>query len=94
MIREQTIGQLKRIWIQLEITKREKANELWNLEAQIEKIKLKLKSYGMDENVELDQELAAVWEGTGIGGSSSGDRSNIVRDNRMQHKPQGDTIDV
>ena len=83
MIREQTINQLKRAWIQLEITKREKTNELWILEAQIEKIKSKLKSYGMDESVELDQELVAVWEGTGIGGSSSYDRSNVVRNNGM-----------
>lgn len=94
MLRDQIIGQLKRNWIQLEIAKREKTNELWILEAQIEKIKSKLKSYGMDESVELDQELNAVWEGAGIGGSSSCDRSNAVRNNGMQHKPQGNAIDV
>ena len=48
MIREQTINQLKRAWIQLEIAKREKTNELWIIEAQIEKIKSKIKSYGTD----------------------------------------------
>lgn len=77
------IGQLKRAWIQLEIAKREKTNELWILEAQIEKIKSKLKSYGMDKNLELDQELIAVWESAGIGGSSGCDCSNAIRDNRM-----------
>ena len=60
MIREQTINQLKRAWIQLEITKREKTNELWILEAQIEKIKSKLKSYGMEKNLGLDQELIPI----------------------------------
>ena len=83
MIREQTIGQLKRAWIQLEIAKKEKTNELWILEAQIEKIKSKLKSYGMDESVGLDQELVAVWESTGIGGSSSCNCSNAIRNNGM-----------
>lgn len=83
MIREQAIGQLKRAWIQFEIAKREKTNELWILEAQIEKIKSKLKSYGMDESMELDQELIAVWESAGIGGSSSCDRSDAIRNNRM-----------
>jgi len=83
MIREQTIGQLKRAWIQLEITKKEKTNELWILEARIEKIKLKLKSYGMDESMGLDQELIAVWEGSGISGSSSCNRSDAIRDNGM-----------
>jgi hypothetical protein len=83
MIREQTIGQLKRNWIQLETIKREKTNELWILEAQIEKIKSKLKSYGMDKNLELDQELVAVWESAGIGGSSGSNRSDAVRDDRM-----------
>ena len=62
MIREQTIGQLKRAWIQLEIAKREKTNELWILEAQIEKIKSKIKSYGMDQDLGMDEELIAVWE--------------------------------
>ena len=37
MAREQTINQLKRVWIQLEIAKREKTSELWIIEAQIEK---------------------------------------------------------
>ena len=83
MTREQTINQLKRAWIQLEIAKREKTNELWILEAQIEKIKSKLKSYGMDKDLELDQELVAVWESAGIGGSSSCNCSDVVRDNRM-----------
>ena len=79
MLRDQAIGQLKRNWIQLEIVKREKTNELWILEAQIEKIKSKLKSYGMDESVELDQELIAVWESAGIGSSSGCNRSDAVR---------------
>ena len=83
MIREQTINQLKRAWIQFEIAKREKTNELWILEAQIEKIKSKLKSYGMGKSVELDQELDAVWEGVNSGGSSSSDRSNAVRNDGM-----------
>ena len=83
MLREQTIGQLKRSWIQLEIVKREKTNELWILEAQIEKIKSKLKSYGMDKNLELDQELVAVWESTGISGSSGCDRSDAIRNDGM-----------
>lgn len=83
MTREQTLNQLKRTWVQLEIVKREKTNELWILEAQIEKIKSKLKSYGMDKDLELDQELVAVWESAGIGGSSSCNCSDIVRDNRM-----------
>jgi hypothetical protein len=82
-MREQTTNQLKRAWIQLEIAKREKTNELWILEAQIEKIKSKLKSYGMDKNLELDQELVAVWESAGIGGSSGSNRSDAVRDDRM-----------
>lgn len=83
MAREQTINQLKRVWIQLEIAKREKTNELWILEAQIEKIKSKIKSYGMDKDLELDQELVAVWESAGIGGSSSSNCSDVIRDNRM-----------
>lgn len=82
-MREQTINQLKRSWIQLEIAKREKTNELWILEAQIEKIKSKLKSYGMDKSLELDQELVAVWESAGIGGSSGSNCSNAIRDDRM-----------
>lgn len=80
MLRDQAIGQLKRNWVQLEIAKREKTNELWILEAQIEKIKSKLKSYGMDESVELDQELIAVWESPGIGGGSSRNCGDAVRD--------------
>ena len=83
MLRDQTIGRLKRNWIQLEIAKREKTNELWILEAQIEKIKSKLKSYGMDKNLELDQELVAVWESAGIGGSSSSNCSDVIRDDGM-----------
>lgn len=83
MTREQTINQLKRAWIQFEITKREKTNELWILEAQIEKIKSKLKSYGMDKSVELDQELVAVWESVSIGSSSSSNRSDAVRNDGM-----------
>lgn len=83
MVREQTVNQLKRVWIQLEIKKREKTNELWILEAQIEKIKSKLKSYGMDKNLELDQELVAVWESAGIGGSNSSNCSDAIRDNGM-----------
>lgn len=79
-MREQTINQLKRAWIHLEIAKREKTNELWILEAQIEKIKSKLKSYGMDKSLELDQELVAVWESAGIGGSGSSNRSDAIRD--------------
>ena len=94
MLRDQIIGQLKRNWVQLEIAKREKTNELWILEAQIEKIKSKLKSYGLDESMELDRELNAVWEGTGIGGSCSCTRGDAVRNNGMQHKPQGDAVDV
>ena len=82
-MREQTTNQLKRAWIQLEIAKREKTNELWILEAQIEKIKSKLKSYGMDKNLELDQELVAVWESAGIGGSDGSNCSDVIRDDRM-----------
>lgn len=77
------IGQLKHAWIQREIAKREKTNELWILEAQIEKIKSKLKSYGMDKNLELDQELIAVWESAGTGGNSSCSCSDAVRSDRM-----------
>lgn len=83
MAREQIINQLKRAWIQLEIAKKEKTNELWILEAQIEKIKSKIKSYGMDKDLELDQKLVAVWESAGIGGSSSCNCSDIIRDNGM-----------
>lgn len=83
MLRDQTIGQLKRNWIQLEIVKKEKTNELWILEAQIEKIKSKLKSYGMGKSMELDQELDTVWESTGISSSSSCDRSDAIRSDRV-----------
>lgn len=79
MIREQVISQLKRAWIQLEIAKRERTNELWILEAQIEKIKSKLKSYGVGKNLELDQELIAVWESAGIGGDGGCDCSDAIR---------------
>lgn len=83
MIRKQTISQLKRNWIQLETIKREKTNELWILEAQIEKIKSKLKSYGMDESMGMDQELVAVWESVSTGGGSCCDRSDAVRNDGM-----------
>lgn len=83
MTRERAVGQLKRNWIQWEIVKKQKTNELWYIEANIEKIKSKLKSYGLDENLELDQELVAVWESAGIGGSDSSDSSNAIRDNGM-----------
>ena len=83
MIREQTISQLKRAWIQLEIAKREKTNELWILEAQIEKIKSKIKSYGMGKNLGMDEELIAVWESVGIGGDSGCNCSDAIRDDRV-----------
>ena len=83
MTREQITNQLKHTWIQLEIAKREKTNDIWIIEAKIEKIKSKIKSYGMDKDLELDQELVAVWESVGIGGSSSGNCSDAIRDNRM-----------
>lgn len=83
MVREQITNQLKRTWIQLEIAKREKTNELWIIEAQIEKIKSKIKSYGMDKDPKLDQELIAVWESAGIGGSDSDNCSSVIRDSRM-----------
>lgn len=83
MTREQIISQLKRTWIQLEIAKREKTNELWILEAQIEKIKSKLKSYGMDQDLGVDEELIAVWESAGIGGSSGCNGSDAIRSDGM-----------
>ena len=83
MTREQTISQLKRAWIQLEIAKREKTNDLWMVDAQIEKIKSKIKSYGMGKDLELDQELVAVWESAGIGGSSGCNSSDAIRNDRM-----------
>lgn len=83
MTREQIINQLKRTWIQLEIAKKERTNDLWMIEAQIEKIKSKIKSYGMDKDLELDQELIAVWESVGIGGSSSSNCSDVIRGDRM-----------
>lgn len=69
-------NQLKKTWIQLELAKREKTNELWILEAQIEKIKSKIKSYGMEENLGMDDELVTIWEGFSDHcgrGSSGGD---------------------
>ena len=83
MTREQIIGQLKRTWIQLEIAKREKTNELWILEAQTEKIKSKLKSYGMEQNLGMDVQIIAVWESAGIGGDSGRNSSDVIRDDRM-----------
>lgn len=83
MTREQLISQLKRVWIQFEIAKKEKTNELWVLEAQIEKIKSKLKSYGMDKNLELDQKLDTVWESTSVSSGSGCNRSDTIRDNGM-----------
>ena len=83
MTREQTISQFRRTWIQLEIAKREKTNELWIIEAQIEKIKSKIKSYGMGEDLGMDEELIAVWESAGIGGDSGRNSSDIIRDDRM-----------
>ena len=83
MTREKTTNQLKRTWVQLEIAKREKTSELWIIEAQIEKIKSKIKSYGMDRDPKLDQELVAVWESAGIGGGDSDNCSDVVRDNGM-----------
>ena len=53
MNKTKIINQLKKVWIQIELAKREKTNELWLLEAQIEKIKSKIKSYGMDENLDM-----------------------------------------
>lgn len=81
MLRDQIIGQLKRNWVQLEIAKREKTNELWILEAQIEKIKSKLKNYGVDESMELDQELDAVWENIGVNSGNSSNCDNAIRSN-------------
>lgn len=83
MTREQTVGQFRRAWIQLEIAKREKTNELWIIEAQIEKIKSKIKSYGMGKDLGMDEELIAVWESAGIGGDSGGNSSNVIRSDRM-----------
>lgn len=83
MLREQTIGQLKRAWVQFEIAKREKTNELWILEAQIEKIKSKLKSYGLDSNLEMDRKLIAVWESAGIDSGSGRNSSDTIRGDRM-----------
>ena len=77
------VGQLKRAWIQFEVAKKEKTNELWALEAQIEKIKSKLKSYGMDKNLELDQKLNAVWESASVGSGSGCNRSDAIRGDGM-----------
>lgn len=83
MLREQTIGQLKRAWIQFEIAKKEKTNELWIIEAQIEKIKSKLKNYGLDSNLEMDRKLIAVWESAGVNSDSSRNSSDAIRDDGM-----------
>ena len=83
MTREQTIGQFRHAWIQLEIAKREKTNELWIIEAQIEKIKSKIKSYGMGKDLGVDEELIAVWESAGIGGDSGRNSSDVIRDDRV-----------
>lgn len=74
------VNQSKRIWIQLEIAKRKKTNELWILEAQIEKIKSKIKSYGLEQDLEMDDELIAVWEGLSNHCDRSGSGSDAVRD--------------
>lgn len=74
------INQSKRVWIQLEIAKRKKTNELWILEAQIEKIKSKIKSYGMEQDLEMDDELIAVWEELSNHCDRSGSGSDAVRD--------------
>lgn len=83
MTHEQTIGKFRHVWIQLEIAKREKTNELWIIEAQIEKIKSKIKSYGMDKDLGMDEELIAVWESVGIGGDSGRNSSDVIRDDGM-----------
>ena len=83
MAREQTINQLKRVWIQLEIAKREKTNELWIIEAQIEKIKSKIKSYGMGKDLGMDEELIAVWESAGIGDSGGCNCGDAIRNDGM-----------
>ena len=73
-------NQLKKTWIQLELAKREKTNELWLIEAQIEKIKSKIKSYGMDQNLGMDEELIAVWEGLNHRCDHGGSGGDAVRD--------------
>lgn len=73
-------NQLKKAWIQLELAKHEKTNELWMIEAQIEKIKSKIKSYGMDQDPRMDEELIAVWEGVSNHCDRSSPGSNAVRD--------------
>ena len=72
-------NQFKKAWIQLELAKREKTNELWLLEAQIEKIKSKIKSYGMDQDLGMDEELIAVWEGLSNHCNRSGSSGDTVR---------------
>ena len=74
-----TTNQLKKTWIQLELAKREKTNELWLLEAQIEKIKSKIKSYGMDQDLGMDEELIAVWEGLSNHCNRSGSGGDAIR---------------
>ena len=73
------IGQLKKAWIQLELAKREKTNELWIIEAQIEKIKSKIKNYGMDQDLGMDEELIAVWEGLSNHCNRSGSGGDAIR---------------
>lgn len=75
-------NQLKKAWIQLEFAKHEKTNELWVIEAQIEKIKSKIKSYGMEENLGMDEELVAVREELSHHCDCSSSGSSTVR-NRM-----------
>lgn len=72
-------NQLKKTWIQLELAKREKTNELWLIEAQIEKIKSKIKSYGMGQNLGMDEELIAVWEGLNHHCDRSDTNCDIIR---------------
>ena len=79
MDKTKTTNQLKKAWIQLELAKREKTNELWLLEAQIEKIKSKIKSYGMDQDLGMDEELIAVWEGISNHCDRSGSGGNAIR---------------
>ena len=73
-------NQLKKAWIHLELAKREKTNELWIIEAQIEKIKSKIKSYGMDQDLGLDEELIAVWEGLSNHCDRSSTGGDAIRD--------------
>ena len=72
-------SQLKKAWIQLELAKREKTNELWIIEAQIGKIKSKIKNYGMDQDLGMDEELIAVWEGLSNHCDRSSTSSDVTR---------------